>query len=135
MSRSSAFDSLCQALYASLVLIHDLLELRDFFGDGKRLACQCIVLQAGLAQGRGECLVRLVVSQALGLTREFGLLRGNGQGGQGLSGLPGAQIDQSVLARSRPARVTRPLQEGKMAHSVARGPGKSQAQDKQHEQA
>ena len=58
-------------------------------------------LERGLAQGRGECLVYIVICEALGIARKFLLLRSHGQRRKSLCCLPRTHIHDRLLAADR----------------------------------
>ena len=113
----------------SLVLLDDLLKLIDFLRERKRFASQLAMLRldGGLAQRGGEGLIDFVIGEALGIARVLRFFGGNGEGGQSLRRLPGAEIDDGLPGRPPSDGVCPAAREGQMAHGIAGGPRKDDA--------
>jgi hypothetical protein len=78
-----AWSSLTRAWSCVTLLLH-----------GKGVASEGAGVEGCLAEGESEGLVDFVVGEALGLVGEGLLFGGDGEGGEGLDGLPGALVDE-----------------------------------------
>jgi len=128
--------SLGQAIGLRLIVMHELIELRDLLRERQRLSRELAILclQAFLAQRRGKSLIHFMIGKALGLARVPVLFRADGQRGQSLRRLPGAQIDQDLHASAGARRMCLRSQKRQMLHGVARGEGEDHAQRQHCEQ-
>jgi hypothetical protein len=119
-----------EALERGLVVFHDLLKLGNLLGERESVAGKLVVVDAGFAKSGCECLVDLVVGEALGFVRERDFLSADGQRGQRLRGLPRALIHQAP-ARGSAGVASDGLQ---MRHRVAGHPRKDGGEDQDCQQ-
>ena len=117
-----------------LILSHQLLQLINTLRERKRFAGEraMLGLDGGLAQCGCESLVDFVIREAFGFARVLGFLRGHGQCGQRLGGLPRTQIDDGFPGGNGSAPL--PRDEGKIRHGIARGPCEDDAENEQSAQ-
>jgi hypothetical protein len=100
--------------------------LRDLLLDRKCVAGEGVTSERGLAKGKGEGLVDCVVGETLGLVGVGLLFSGDGERSEGLDGLPGALVDEGLLAASASA-----FEEGHVVHGAAGPPGCCETKDQE----
>ncbi len=85
------------------------------------------VWRAACTQGEGEGLIYFVVSEAFGFVGEGLLFGGDGEGCEGLDGLPWSLVDEAI----GPGGVALRVQEGHVRHGTARPPGRREAEEEE----
>jgi hypothetical protein len=90
--------------------------------DHEGVAGEGAGLEGGLAESEGEGLVNFVVGETLGFVGEGLFFGGDREWSEGLDGLPGALVDEGVLARCAFAS-----EKGQVRHGPSGQPGADEA--------
>ena len=101
--------------------------MRDFLLQGEGVAGEDTGLEGGLAEGEGEGLVDFMVGETLGFAGEGLLFGGDGQGREGLDGLPGALVDE-IAGGAEGAAL---LEKGHVRHRAAGPIGGGEAKNEE----